>query len=173
MSNDNNRVLFENIKHRLTDLELTKIRRIQDNLKQKQARQVQRPDKLLHFSTIGDARPKAEVSRQIFGLGQRKVSLEDIEDSLSSRALERIQRETNRLRSEVAMGTTEVVPIQDQNCTMRTDTMIEKVLEGQCTVGLCRVYSTLYFDQVSPRNMEDTDGYLTPLNPLSVRPLVR
>ena len=78
---------------------------------------------------------------------RHRLRLEDVRHRLSASALQKVERETNRLRKNRRSRKFPKVPAA--SCMMSTRSLVEK--KGRCTKsgGLCRVGSNFFYDQVS------------------------
>ena len=79
-------------------------------------------------------------------LQRHRLRLEDIRHHLSASALQKVERETNRLRKNRRNRKLPKGPAT--SCLMSTRSLVEK--KGRCTKsgGLCRVGSSFFYDQV-------------------------
>ena len=79
-------------------------------------------------------------------LQRHRLRLEDIGHHLSASALQKVERETNRLRKNKRNRKLPKGPAT--SCLMSTRSLVEK--KGRCTKsgGLCRVGSSFFYDQV-------------------------
>ena len=77
---------------------------------------------------------------------RHRLRLEDVRHRLSAAALQKVERETNRLRKNRRKGKfAKKVPAI--SCMMSTRSLVEK--KGRCKPGgLCRVASSFFYDQV-------------------------
>ena len=77
---------------------------------------------------------------------RQRLRLEDVRHRLSASALQKVQRETNRLRKNRRNRNIPKVPAT--SCVMSARSLVEK--RGLCTEsgGLCRVGSSIFYDQV-------------------------
>jgi len=78
-------------------------------------------------------------------LQRNRLRLEDIRHRLSASALQKVERETNRLRKNRRNRKLPKGPAT--SCMMSTRSLVEK--KGRCTKsgGLCRVGSSFFYDQ--------------------------
>ena len=81
---------------------------------------------------------------------RQRLRLEDVRHRLSASALQKVQRETNRLRKNRRNRNIPKVPAT--SCVMSARSLVEK--RGLCTEsgGLCRVGSSIFYDQVGKKS---------------------